>query len=150
MPRLEKRSHLPVLTEPIVALRKQQASSDDRLQQPLCEYVGLVALNVRVEHMIDVVRVIQADETAAELAKRDTPICVIIGAEGSQEIGAERADQADCAHRRRGFEPRQFVCRSVRHCAVRGGYLRRSSPAVHLPFADRLDPSFCSIGSRKG
>ena len=66
---VKKRGQPPVLPEPVVAFGQQQATADDRLQQPSCKYIGLVAMNVRIEDVIYVVGVIQTDKPVSELAK---------------------------------------------------------------------------------
>ncbi len=80
-----------MLPAPFVAFRKQQTLTDDRLQKSARKHVGLVALHVRVENVVDVVGIIQADEMMSETPERNPEVGVEISAEGAKYIRTERA-----------------------------------------------------------
>jgi hypothetical protein len=88
---LKKWGQVPVLPPPLVAFRKQQTLTDDRLQKSAREHVGLVPLHVRVENVVDVVRIIQAHEMMSETPERNPEVGEEIRAKGAKYIRTERA-----------------------------------------------------------
>ena len=56
-----------MLAAPLCAFRENQAPPENRLQQSSRQEIGLIAMHVRIQHMIHVIGSAQKEKSAAEV-----------------------------------------------------------------------------------